>query len=90
MDNFLRVTDEFELDISRRIEEKIKQRGRETSYLDEASRSFDISKDQELFEMKEILMKLQNCMFIRINHTLIPFDEKFSKIKYFLKDLFGN
>ena len=38
--------------------------------------------------MKEILMKLQNCMFIRINHTLIPFDEKFSKIKYFLKDLF--
>lgn len=82
---FLRTLDENEKSIEKRIEEKILIRGQDTQQLDKFSKMFDCEDTINVKDIKNILIYMENQANIKTIHPLIPYNEKYSKTRFFIR-----
>lgn len=85
MDEFLKITDEKELSISKKIEDNIKVRGKNTDERDKISKSFEFDDANSIAGIKTILKCMENKCNIKKNRPLISYDEKLSRTRFLIR-----
>lgn len=87
MGSFLRVTDGSDLDLSKKIEEKIKSSNYDTSYLYKISKTFDANDHESIQDIKALLSLMENKAYINKYRPVMSYDIKYSKFQMLYRKL---